>query len=77
MIRKTKCSQEPVIANLVFNFTSKFRRKISADFFFRHLKFLLILNSDGSHLGSKIISDQVSTQKIVRRFFFSKDAKSL
>ena len=44
MIRKTRCSQEPVIAHLVFNFTSKFHSTISADsFLFCHLKFLLIV----------------------------------
>ena len=51
---KTRGSQEPVIAHLVFNLTSKFHIKISADPFFGQLKFLF--NSNASHLGSKIIS---------------------
>jgi hypothetical protein len=51
--------------------TSIFHRKISADSFF--LPFEISANSDGSHSGSKIISAQVSQQKIL---FSSKYAKS-
>ena len=55
----TRGSQEPVITHLVFNLTSKFHRKISTESFF-FLPFEISANSNDSHLGSKIISDQVS-----------------
>jgi hypothetical protein len=44
-----------------FQFDSKFYRKISADSFFI-LPFEISANSNGSHLGSMIISAQVSEQ---------------
>jgi len=74
----TRDSQEPVIAHLVFNLISKLHIKISGDsFFFFSLQFEISANSNGSHLGSKIIAAQVSIQKILRQFFFSKYAKSV
>jgi hypothetical protein len=56
----TRGSQEHVIACLVYNLTN-FYRKISADSFFI-LPFEISANSNGSHLGSMIISAQVSEQ---------------
>ena len=65
MIRKTRCSQEPVIAHQVFNFTSKFHSTISADsFLFCHLKFLLIVMA--AILDQRSYSAQVSMQNILR-----------
>ena len=57
----TRGSQEHVIACLVYNLTLIFSRKISADSFFI-LPFEISANSNGSHLGSMIISAQVSEQ---------------
>jgi len=56
--------REPVIAELVFNLS----RKISADSFFC-LSFEISAYSNGCHLGSKIISAQVTEQNILRSFF--------
>jgi hypothetical protein len=66
-IKLDALDREPVTAKLVFNLSSKFHRKISADSFF--LSFEISAYSNGCHLGSKIISAQVTEQNILRRFF--------
>jgi len=70
-------NREPVIAELVFNLSSKFHRQISADFFFFFLSFEISAYSNGSHLGSKIISAQVTEQKILKRFFSPQNMQSV
>jgi hypothetical protein len=58
---KARDSHEPVIANLVFNMTSKFHRKISADSFFIFNKFST--NSESSYIVCRIKLVNMNCQK--------------
>jgi hypothetical protein len=70
---KARDSHEPVIANLVFNMTSKFHRKISADSFFIFNKFST--NSESSYIVCRIKLVNMNCQKKKKKCWFSTTTK--